>query len=212
MSKLAETHVLCVAIEPRNYNPKGGLSTSTRNRALELGNFKRDVKTAKLLFYSENFKVEPYKISGSQDSIGCVLPGLKHLVYNGNYWPSKIEIIRDPNTLEGLENHIGLVYTHDKPEDFNVFKNRKITEKGVKEYSRLVLKCLDAIRGRNSKELGKYMTKSFDVLCEMMPSCRGNVDYKKFSNLHGYKLAGSGGGGYLITVAKNPFGERIKIK
>ena len=78
------------------------MSTSSRKKAIEL--WQADIpegdkeKLARTLFCFENPPGTKY-VSGSQDSLGIVLPGLNRLYYNGDYWPESIESITDRDLL-----------------------------------------------------------------------------------------------------------------
>ena len=108
VSKFHPGSVITISIEPDyEFNDRSGMSTSTRKKAIELwqtdlpdGNLE---KMAKILFCYDNAPGSEY-ISGSQDSIGIVFPGLNRLEYKkGKYWPSKIEHIAHSDILEWLE-------------------------------------------------------------------------------------------------------------
>ena len=87
------------------------MSTSSRKKAIEL--WQTDIpegdkeKLAKTLFCYENPPGTPY-VSGSQDALGIVMPGLNKYEYNGDYWPELIESNLDSDILEWLEKYIWL--------------------------------------------------------------------------------------------------------
>ncbi|EGP03037.1 adenylyltransferase/cytidyltransferase family protein [Pasteurella multocida] len=93
ISQYAAGPVITVSVEPDyEFNDRSGMSTSTRKKALELWKTQipegDKVQLAKMLFCYEN---PPGNcISGSQDSLGIVLPGVNYLWYDGNFWPSSI--------------------------------------------------------------------------------------------------------------------------
>lgn len=73
------------------------MSSSTRKKAIQL--WQTDIPEgdnellAKTLFSFENPPGTKY-VSGSQDSIGIVMPGVNKLEYeSGQYWPSKITTV-----------------------------------------------------------------------------------------------------------------------
>ena len=41
-------------------------------------------------------------LSGSQDQIGLLMPGINRLYYEGGYWPSRIDSTIDPNICDWL--------------------------------------------------------------------------------------------------------------
>lgn len=66
------------------------MATSTRRKAIEIWGNKMPVgdyeKLAKILFAYDN-PPGTEEISGSQDSIGLVYPGLAKAYYDKKYWP-----------------------------------------------------------------------------------------------------------------------------
>ena len=68
----------------------------------------------------------------------------------------------------------------------------------------------------NSEEFGLSMLSSFKSQIKIFPSMLNSevtktIEIIKNKSL-GYKLSGSGGGGYLIVVSKYPLTNAIKIK
>ena len=55
-------------------------------------------KNAQLLFGAENPPGTKH-ISGSQDHLGLLCPGINRLYYEGNYWPKKIDSDERSNYL-----------------------------------------------------------------------------------------------------------------
>lgn len=60
----------------------------------------------------------PY-VSGSQDALGIVMPGLNKYEYNGDYWPESIESNLDSDILEWLEKYIWLVPLYPRGQSYN---------------------------------------------------------------------------------------------
>ena len=110
VSKYYPGSVITISIEPeREFNNRSGMSSSTRKKAIEIWGYRipddEPEKLAKLLFSYEN---PPGKeeISGSQDSIGIVFPGLNKMTYDGKYWPESIESVNDDKILDFIEKHL----------------------------------------------------------------------------------------------------------
>ena len=84
--------VVTISLEPTlEFNERSGMASSTRRHAQELwgpkippGDYE---KLAKILFCYDN-PPGTEVISGSQDAIGLVFPGLAYAYYEGNYWPA----------------------------------------------------------------------------------------------------------------------------
>ncbi|HHE71292.1 MAG TPA: cytidyltransferase, partial [Chloroflexi bacterium] len=96
--------VITISIEPTvAFNERSGMATSTRNKALEIWGHRLPAddpeKLAKILFCYDN-PPGTKEISGSQDAIGIVMPGLNRSYYEGEYWPTRIDKVRDELTLQ----------------------------------------------------------------------------------------------------------------
>ena len=72
------------------FNDRSGMATSSRKVALDIwGNRYPDgdpEKNAQLLFGAENPPGTKH-VSGSQDHLGLLCPGINRLLYEGSYWP-----------------------------------------------------------------------------------------------------------------------------
>jgi cytidyltransferase-like protein len=212
--------VLTVSIEPDyDFNDRSGMSTSTRKKAIEL--WQTDIpvgdkeKLAKTLFCFEN---PPGKteISGSQDSLGIVLPGLNRLDYNGNYWPEKIHSIFDSQIIDWLEEHIYLISLSPRSWEYNVLSETYIDSVNAKALSEATTGCWDAILKKDFTEFADNVRKSFEAQIKMFPKMVDtevleNIEYYK-SKVSGWKLSGAGGGGYLILISKKPVENSLKIR
>lgn len=215
--------VLTVSIEPDYvFNDRSGMSTSTRNKAIELwqthipyGDLE---KTARTLFCYEN---PPGKteISGSQDSLGIVLPGLNRLDYDDNYWPCNITSVYDEDILQWIEDHIYLVALSPRRITYNVLEQTDITRNKVRCLAEAADRCWKAILDKDIRAFGAAFHESFEAQIAMFPNM---VDSKVFEAVEmekadtlGWKLAGAGGGGYLIFVTEHPeikYGMKIRIR
>jgi len=221
VSKYHPGAVITISIEPDyEFNDRSGMSTSTRKKAIEI--WQTDIpqgdleKLAKTLFCFEN---PPGKteISGSQDSLGIVLPGLNKLDYDDNYWPCKITSVYDEDILKWLENHIYLVALSPRRNAYNVLDKTDITRAKVKNLADAADKCWEAILNRDVQSFGKAFKASFEAQIAMFPNM---VDEGILQTLEqqkgdavGWKLSGAGGGGYLIFIGENPEKTRgIKIR
>ena len=72
-----------------DFNDRSGMATSSRKIAIDIWGDKYPtgdpIRNAKLLFGAENPPGSKY-ISGSQDQIGLLNPGVSRLYYNGEFW------------------------------------------------------------------------------------------------------------------------------
>jgi len=211
--------VLTISINPScDFNLKSGMATSTRNKAIALwknGLPSSDEKTAKILFCCDN---PPGKkeISGSQDSLGIVLPGLNYIYYNGEYWPKKIEKTNNKEILDWLESIIYLVPLYPRKEGYNVLEEVNINKENAKRLSEATENCYKAIFQKDIKNFGKFLRESFDAQVKMFPDMVNDKIIKLIKEYEketfGLKISGAGGGGYLILISEKPVKEGIKIK
>ncbi|MBK5721247.1 adenylyltransferase/cytidyltransferase family protein [Dysgonomonas sp. Marseille-P4677] len=212
--------VLTLSIEPDyEFNDRSGMSTSSRKKAIEL--WQVDIpagnkeKLAKTLFCFENPPGTEY-VSGSQDSLGIVLPGLNRLHYSGGYWPSEIESVHDDDILRWLEQHLWLVPLYPRHDGYNVLSDTNITADNSKKLSDAALDCWHAIKEQDIERLGRAVRNSFEAQIVMYPHMVNNdifavLDKYKEQAL-GWKLSGAGGGGYLIFVSQKPIENAIQIR
>ena len=221
VSKYHPGPVLTISIEPDyEFNDRSGMSTSTRKKAIEI--WQTDIpqgdleKLAKTLFCFEN---PPGKteISGSQDALGIVLPGLNKLDYDDNYWPYRITSIHDEEILQWMENHMYMVALSPRRNAYNVLTGTDITRAKVKNLSDAAEDCWKAILDQNIRAFGSAFRASFEAQIAMFPNMVDEVILETLQQQKGeavgWKLSGAGGGGYLIFVAEEPEKARgIKIR
>ncbi len=223
VSKYHPGSVLTISVEPDyEFNDRSGMSTSTRNKAIEL--WQTDIpqgdweKLAKALFCFEN---PPGKkeISGSQDSLGIVLPGLNKLDYDDDYWPYAITSVHDEDTLKWIEDHLYMVALSPRQNTYNVLKNTDITRTKVKKLADAAEYCWNAILNKDIQAFGDAFRASFEAQIAMFPNMVDegileNLERNK-GNAIGWKLSGAGGGGYFIFISEHPekaIGMKIRIR
>jgi len=103
------------------------MATSTRRRALELWPLavplEKPEKLDRILFRYDNPPSQK-DVSGSQDSIGMMMPGINRLYYEkGEYWPASIESILDEETLQWVEGHLFFHFLWPRPQEYDPLKN-----------------------------------------------------------------------------------------
>jgi cytidyltransferase-like protein len=220
VSRLYPGPVLTVSIEPDyDFNDRSGMSTSSRKKAIELWQVNipqgdRE-KLAKTLFCYENPPGSQY-ISGSQDSLGIVMPGLNRLYYDGSYWPSKIESVLDDDVLTWVETHLKLVPLYPRHNNYDVLANTNFTKESAKKLSDAAENCWKAILSKDIQKFGEAVRNSFEAQIAMYPNMVCDdifevLDKHKHQAL-GWKLSGAGGGGYLIFVSDKPIENAIQIR
>lgn len=220
LNKFQSGPVITISIEPNHdFNERSGMATSTRKKAIELWGPKLPIneleKLSKILFSYENppgTKV----ISGSQDSIGIIYPGINKLVYDNNYWPKNIESIYSEKNIQFIEENLYLIPLEPRVTQYDVLKNTKINKHDAKNLAIYSENTWESILDCKLENFGKNMLDSFKAQIEMFPNMI-NKDIKKKINLYsdkclGYKISGAGGGGYLILVSDRNIDEGFKIR
>ena len=220
VSKYFPGPVLTISIEPTvEFNDRSGMASSTRQKAIEL--WKTDIPPgdpellAKMLFSFDN-PPGTLDVSGSQDALGIVLPGLNRLDYAGNYWPEKIISVDEEETLHWIEDHLFLINLGPRAEQYTVVGNANVTRQGAERLSDAAKNCWNAIMEKNLKGFGQAFRESFEAQVAMFPNMLSDQIYliicKYKGAALGWKLSGAGGGGYLILVAENPIPGAIRIR
>jgi cytidyltransferase-like protein len=212
--------VITISIEPDyDFNDRSGMSSSTRKKAIQL--WHTDIPEgdpellAKTLFSFENPPGTKY-ISGSQDSIGIVMPGANKLDYDsGQYWPSKITTIDERSTLDFIEKHLWLITLAPRDSSFDVLSGTHINSENAKALADAANDCWKAIQNKNPYDFGNAFRQSFEAQITMFPhmvnsSILHQLDEYKHLAL-GWKLSGAGGGGYLVLVSEQPIPNAMQI-
>ena len=219
VSKFYPGAVITVSIEPTiEFNERSGMATSTRNSALDLWGPKIPVgdyeKLAKILFCYDN-PPGTTEISGSQDAIGLVFPGLAKAYYQGDYWPAKIERVQDELIMQFVENSLYLIPLGPRYEGYNVLENTNITRENAKALAEATESCWQAILNRDVEAFGRHFKLAFEAQITMFPNMMNAMIaelIRRYQDIAlGWKLSGAGGGGYMVLVANRPIDQAISI-
>lgn len=213
--------VLTISIEPDiEFNDRSGMATSTRKKAIEMWQNVLPpgdpALLAKTLFSFENPPGTEY-VSGSQDAIGIVFPGLNRLNYpQGRYWPETIESIHDTSVLDFLERHLRMIALQPRIPAYNVLEGTRIDEAGAQRLAEAADRCWDSIRSKDLHALGPAFRDSFEAQVAMFPNMVNPPLLKELEKYKdqalGWKLSGAGGGGYLIFVTEPDIPNSLKIR
>jgi cytidyltransferase-like protein len=221
VSKYYPGSVITISIEPEiEFNDRSGMSSSTRMKAIDL--WKTDIpkgdpeKLANTLFCIENPPGSKY-ISGSQDSIGIVYPGVNRLDYApGNYWPVNIENITSEEVLSFIEKHLWFINLSPREDDYDVLMDTQITEEGAKRLAEAATNTWSAILDQDIRSFGDYFRASFEAQIAMFPRMVNehiNASIHQYKNSAlGWKISGAGGGGYLVLVSEFPIKNAMQVK
>lgn len=211
--------VITISIEPTlQFNERSGMASSTRRAALDMWGPRLPVgdpeKLAKILFCYDN-PPGTKEISGSQDAIGIVFPGLAKANYEGDYWPSSIERLQDELALQFVEHALYLVTLGPRHAEFDVLANTVFNRERAKALADPTEACWNAIKERDIVGFGRSIREAFEAQIAMFPNMMNDsvaqlIDKYKDVAL-GWKLSGAGGGGYLILVADKPIENAVRI-
>jgi cytidyltransferase-like protein len=211
--------VLTISLEPTlDFNERSGMASSTRRSAIDLwgtklppGNYE---KLAKMLFCYDNppgTKV----ISGSQDSIGIVFPGLANAYYNGSYWPEHIEQVQDAEIVQFVEDSLYLVTLGPRHSGFDVLVDTNISLAGAQALADAADHCWRSILARDKERFGHFFRASFEAQIAMFPNMMNESVsqlIRQYQDIAlGWKLSGAGGGGYLILVSDIPIENAVRV-
>ena len=144
------------------------------------------------------------------------MPGLVRHYYNNDYWPKKFESVYDEDILQWLEAHIYMVLLWPRPQGTDLLKNTNITTTHVEQLANASEKVWEAILKKDLTAFSEAFANSFDAQTAMFPAMVNDeinavIDGYKDKAL-AWKLAGAGGGGYLILVSETPIKDAMNIK
>lgn len=221
VSKYYPGPVITISIEPDyDFNDRSGMSSSTRKKAIQL--WQTDIPEgdhellAKTLFSFENPPGTKY-ISGSQDSIGIVMPSVNRLDYeSGEYWPKVITKISDPSILDFIEKHLWFITLFPRENGYDVLSGTVINTANAKALADAAEESWKAIQEKDASAFGTAFRKSFEAQIAMFPNMVNESILEQIeeyrSQALGWKLSGAGGGGYLVLVSDKPVKNAIQIR
>ena len=220
VNQYGQGSVITISIEPDyEFNDRSGMATSSRKKAIELWHTaipEGDKEMlARTLFCYENPPGSKY-VSGSQDALGVVMPGLNRYHYAQGYWPVKIDTVTNPELLEWIEQRIWLVPLYPRHSGYDVLSDIRVETESVQKLSLAADTCWEAMLNKDAQRWGKASVASFEAQVKMFPLMapfdviKALEPYK--SQVLGWKLSGAGGGGYLVLVNETPVKNAIQIR
>ena len=220
ISKIYPGSVVVAQILPTtDFDNRSGLATSSREVGIRLWGDRYPegdpLENARLLFGAENPPGSEY-ISGSQDHLGLLMPGINRLYYNGGYWPEKIESEISSGTCQWLSEIIWLVKLKPRPVGYDPLKEMHLERSFIKELGEAGNLCWESILKKDVAGLGKAMTDTFILWKKILPLTVPDDILKEMENNYfpdypGAITSGSGGG-YIIVVSEKPVENAIKVK
>jgi cytidyltransferase-like protein len=220
VSKMHPGSVVVAQIIPTmDFNDRSGLATSSRKIGIQLwGDRYPDgdhEQNAKLLFGAENPPGKMY-VSGSQDQIGLIYPGINKLYFNGGYWPERIESTIEKDICDWLSGVLHLVPLEPRPEGYDPLKVMHLEKPLIRKLGEAGDQCWEAILNKDIVGLGKALTDTFLSWKKILPLTvpdwvMNEMETKYFPDYPGAITSGSGGG-YVIVVSEKKIEGSIKIK
>ncbi len=201
------------------FNDRSGMATSSRKVADELWNGEYpggdQVRNAQLLFGAENPPGSAY-VSGTQDHLGLMVPGVTRIDYDGKYWPKHIENTTDPETCEWLSKVLHLAPLKPRPEGYNPIIDKNLKKPYIKRLGESGEMCYEAILNKDVKLLGESMKETYLAWRDMLPQTVPDwvleeMETNYFSKYSGAITSGSGGG-YVVFPSEEPVEGCIKVR
>lgn len=219
VNSLLPGSVIVMSIEPTiEFNDRSGMATSSRKKAIELWQTQIPAgdreQLAKMIFCMEN-PPGTKAVSGSQDQLGILLPGLNKLNYDNGFWPVSIESITDDDTLRFVSEHLYLIQLPRRKQGYDVLAKTNINLESAKKLAETTERVWTAIQARDVESWGKATTEDFEAQVEMFPAMlsaemQSAIDRYR-DQVCGWKVTGCGGGGYLFLISKTPIEKAIKV-
>lgn len=219
VSKHYPGSVITLSVEPTiEFNERSGMASSTRRTAAKLWGTRLPTddpaKVAWTLFCCDN-PPGTEEISGAQDAIGIVFPGLARSDYAGEYWPHHIEHLANEASLRFVENLLYLVPLGPRQPGFDVLSSTHITRAHAGELAEATDDCWSAIIDRDVIRFGDAMRRSFEAQIAMFPNMVNATMIELIDAYRdvalGWKVSGAGGGGYLVLVAKQEIENGVRL-
>jgi cytidyltransferase-like protein len=220
VSKIHPGSVVVAQIWPTiDFDNRSGLATSSRETGIKLwGNRYPEgnpLENAKLLFGAENPPGSRY-ISGSQDHLGLLMPGINRLYYTGEYWPERIDSERGNDICDWLSEVLWLVKLNPRPDGYDPLKQMHLEKPFVKELGEAGDLCWESILRKDVIGLGRGMTGTYlawkKILPLTVPEDILRMMEKEYFPVYPGAITSGSGGGYVIVASEKKVENGIRIK
>ena len=207
--------VVVVNIHPcQQFKTRSGLATSTRTVGIRLWGTDKGgsppegtdpLQLARFLFNCEN-PVDCEYVSGSQDALGLMLPGINQLNYDGKYWPKSVDRITDASSARWLEEVLWVVPLPSRPPGYNPLKVKNITAANAKIIAEGSELTWQGIKAKCPRTLGKGLTRTREGWEKLLPETVPAYSRDWFAPFmgapyHGCLFSGAGGG-FLLVISE----------
>jgi cytidyltransferase-like protein len=220
VSEICPGSVVVAQIWPTmDFNGRSGLATSSRDFGIKIwGDRYPDgdpVENAKILFGAENPPGKEY-VSGSQDHLGLLMPGVTRLYYNGGYWPERIDSCIDEDICDWLSGVVHLIPLEPRPDGYNPLKIMHLEKPLIKELGEAGGLCWESILKKDVIGLGRALTDTLlswkRILPLTVPEWVMNELETKYLPCYPGAITSGAGGGYVVVVSEKDIEGAIKIK
>jgi cytidyltransferase-like protein len=202
-----------------DFNDRSGLATSSRKIGIELWGDKYPQgdheRNAKLLFGAENPPGKKY-VSGSQDHIGLLYPGINRLYYNGGYWPERIDSVTEKEICDWLSDVLHLVSLEPRPYGYDPLNIKHLEKPLIKELGEAGELCWESILKKDINGLGKGLTDTLLSWRKILPATVPDWVMKEMENVYFPNFPGAitsgSGGGYIIVASEKEVPGSIRIR
>lgn len=220
VSEICSGSVVVAQIWPgMDFNDRSGLATSSRKVAIQLWGDRYPEgdaeQNAKLLFGAENPPGKKY-VSGSQDHLGLLMPGVNRLFYSGGYWPEKIDSCINSDICDWLSRVIHMVPLEPRPDGYDPLREMHLEKQFIKELGEAGTLCWESILKRDINGFGKGLTDTLLSWKKILPLTvpewvMEEMETKYFPYYPGAITSGAGGG-YVVVVSEKEIEGSIKIR
>lgn len=142
-------------------------------------------------------------VSGSQDALGLMLPGISRLEFDGAYWPQQIKRAQSSAVVAWLERVLWLVPLPSRPDGYNPLKIKNVTQPVVARLADASQRAWDGVLACDAAALGCALSDTMVCWHEMLPETvpEGSEEWlRPYAGSHGCLFSGAGGG-FLLVVS-----------